>query len=440
MAFGALAVASLCAGAAARSPSTAGASNATLAPTTTADVVDPDDGQLSLREAMRAADETPGPDVIQLVAGAEYALDQPCAPIQEGDGANLLDDLDHRGGDDLTIVGDHAQFPGTTIRQALDDPTCWQARVLDVGTGTLTLVGVRLTGGHVDDPCIDYATVGTGPVLCAQALGPDRGDGGAVRAAGAVVLDHAGIVDNRATDTLGGGVWSAVSIAATDSYVGRNTAKIGGGLATGGDVTLERSSVNDNRAIGRTHVVSPEEGAGGGVWAGGDVVVANSTVSGNRVPGRPPVPPGEPVQRLHGFGGGILADDRLTLVHATVAGNLADTGSNLEVENFGVTAFGSAIGESKPGVRPCAIHGPVVSSGYNVVRGSRCRLGDGPGDLVHQGPLGLNPPTGLGRRPGGGHLSIIPPSACTLRTVDQNRRPRPQGSFCEAGSVEVPYP
>lgn len=415
------------------------AAAATISPTTTADVVDAGDGLLSLREAVRQADETPGPDTVALSAGTEYVLDEACAEIQDGDVANTLDDLDHLGADDLTVTGDHS-----TIRQSLADSSCWQARVLDMGAGALTVTGVTLTGGHVDDPCWSYGAIGTGPLLCAQALGTHRGRGGAISADGPVVLDHTVITDNSAGDTAGGGVWSATSITATDSSVNLGDGSLGGGLAADGPITLERSTVAANRAVGVPHVATPSVARGGGVWATGAVTVRNSTVAANRVPGRVPVPvEGQPPMRLRGAGGAVWSGGRLELEHATVTGNRADIGSNLFVEDEGLGSFASVIGRGKPGARTCAVTGPSASQGYNVVLGAPCRLGAGPGDEVRRvrvplGPLADNGGPTPTRLPGDTSLSIVAPSACTVLTVDQRGEARPQGPACEAGAVEVP--
>lgn len=417
------------------------AAAATLEPTTTADVVDPADGLLSLREAVRQADEAPGADTIDLVAGATYTLDEPCGEIQDGDGANLLDDLDHLGPDDLMVTGD-----GSTIRQSIADPGCWQARVLDMGAGTLTVVGVTITGGHVDDPCFGYSFIGTGPLLCMNALGPHRGQGGGIGAEGPVVLDHATVEGNAAGDTPGGGVWSASSVTAVDATIEGNDAFWGGGLASSGPITVDRSTVAANRAVGLPYVFAPFlfPAAGGGLWSDEAVTLRNSTVTGNRVPGRIAVPPGSGrLQRVRGSGGGVWAGGHLDLTHVTVADNRADRGANLFVEDEGLGSFGSAIGLGKPGARSCAVGGGATSAGYNVVAVGRCRLGAGPGDLVGQAPFALGPLAANGgptrtRLPGDEALSTIPPSACTVAPADQRGVTRPDGPSCEAGSVEVP--
>src|SRR4051794_38215111 len=74
---------------------------ATILVTTRADVVNPNDGKVSLREAITMANATAAPDTIVLQAGA-YAISIPGA----GENANATGDFDITN--PLTIVGQGA--------------------------------------------------------------------------------------------------------------------------------------------------------------------------------------------------------------------------------------------------------------------------------------------------------------------------------------------
>ncbi len=106
--------------------------------TTTADVVNPTDGKLSLREAIDLANAHPGPDVIILKAGPQaYKITIDGA----GEDNNATGDFDIL--DDLTIKSAGSGFP-TINGNGLD-------RVFDIPSGydnlSLTLNHVVVTGG-----------------------------------------------------------------------------------------------------------------------------------------------------------------------------------------------------------------------------------------------------------------------------------------------------
>src|SRR5205085_2252272 len=105
---------------------------------TTADVVDPNDGVVSLREAVLAANASVGvPDTINLPAGT-YVLTR----VGADEDAAATGDLDIT--DRLTIVGSGAA--ATAIDGNLSD------RVFDLRSDALTLSRLTVRNGRVTGP------------------------------------------------------------------------------------------------------------------------------------------------------------------------------------------------------------------------------------------------------------------------------------------------
>lgn len=118
-------------------PSPAAASGV-IEVTTTDDVVNAEDGFLSLHEAVVVANTTQGADTIQLDAGETYVLDRGCGDVPEDDPAELRA-TDPAG---LTIEGQ-----GATVTQAGPYSYLCDLRVIHSIAGPLTLRDVSLSGG-----------------------------------------------------------------------------------------------------------------------------------------------------------------------------------------------------------------------------------------------------------------------------------------------------
>lgn len=293
---------------------------ATIAVTTTADVVNGGDGVTSLREAFMASISSPGADTVQLEAAATYQLTA-CASGALVDGAT----------DDLTVEGN-----GATI-----DQTCAGSRVITKtqSSGTLTLADLTLTGAGSAGPSLDGAAVLSAGHLVLEAVvvtgipnddfgtavevdnGPAvqdvevigstiTGNGG--RGVGNVAIGGGVRIDGSTiTDNSGGGVdlTDGTPLVVHDSVVSGNG---GYGVRTTGQgsTTLEvtSSTVADNSSTGIT------------CSACGEVVVQGTTVSGNGLVAGP------------GVGGGIAVstdqDDAadaptVTISDSTITGNVA---------------------------------------------------------------------------------------------------------------------
>jgi CSLREA domain-containing protein len=206
-------------------------------PTKTADTRDGacTEGDCSLREAIIAANNNPGSDVILLHAGV-YSLSQ------DGDGedAAATGDLDIQG--ELTLLGDAAA--STKIDGSSLD------RVLHV-----------LGGAEVE--IRDISVI----------LGQAEGDGGGILNAGQLSLLRVVLEGNRATGAGGGirNLGANAQLTVIQSILhGNQAGTVGGGLAAQGQVSLANVTIASNTAAT----------FGGGIYsyAGLDAVINNATI------------------------------------------------------------------------------------------------------------------------------------------------------------------
>jgi CSLREA domain-containing protein len=205
------------------------------------------DSDCSLREAIAAANDHVGPDVVVL-GGGVYVLTLPGA----GEDLGASGDLDVR--DDLDLVGSD---PALTVLDGggLD-------RVLDLFGARLDVQGVTLRNGRVE------------------------GDGGGVRNRfGQLTLGDTAVSGNTAVGGAGGGVWSYGELTLVRTTLAGNTADgNGGGLNVRQKLVLGNVTVSGNHAAqgGGLYFVMPVAGQ-----------VVNATIADNTAGGR---------------GGGVLSE------------------------------------------------------------------------------------------------------------------------------------
>ncbi len=255
--------------------------------TTTADLLDPADGKLSLREAIDLANAHPGADTIVLKAGPNaYKITIAGA----GEDNNATGDFDIL--DDLTIKSAGSGFP-TIGGNGLD-------RVLNIPTGfdgvSLTLNHVIVTGGiahgngggvagESNDNTLTFINT---TIKNNISTSPGGGFGGGVyNESGDVnVLSNSHVNNNSAAAGItgaGGGIFlnnGAGAITIKKSTVNGNSAYgLGGGIGTGaiGDFTVTDSQINNNHA--------GDNGGGGAAVAVTSATITNSTISGNTTSG-----------------------------------------------------------------------------------------------------------------------------------------------------------
>ena len=424
-------------------------------------------GDCSLREAIRAANASPGADTIALGAGT-YLLQRPGT----SDATALNGDLDIT--DDLSLTGAGA------------------------GATTIDAQGTAVTGERVFEA--DPAPGGSAPQIQISAMTMINGKdsfGGTIRVANeaAVTIADATMGGNDGVSFGGVAYVAGGSLVIRDSELrGNDGVSFGGGVdITSGAVTIERSSItgNTNTSFGGGLLVqggqatvrdstiadNPGIGNGGGIMVqAGSLLVEDSTLSGNSMNqdgGGLAVQAGETTLRnvtiagnsAGDRGGGIYVQGASTIVRlesSTVSGNTAD--SDLADGDLGGGIFRMAgtltlantilAGNVNAGAPDCA--GGLTSNGFNLIGNpAGCAFVAAGGDLVGSAGAPINAQLGLLAANGGLTQTLLPaPSSPAVDagtanglTLDQRGLPRPVnqpltpaapgGDGSDIGSVEL---
>jgi Ca2+-binding RTX toxin-like protein len=278
---------------------------ATLTVTTATDLVNPGDGELSLREAVQQANRTAAADTIVFAP----ALEGQTLTLTQGQLAVT---------NDLAVDGDR---DGDGSRVTIDGND--QSRVLAIDGGTeVALTDLGITGGYAgaeEDGGGILLGAGGGLTLTGCTVSGNRagysfyyvGNGGGIFAgAGSRVTIEGSTLEGNAASGNGGGIGTAAGVVleVRDSRLLDNLGANGGAvaLAEGGSLVLARSEVAGN--LGATY----HGGSGGGLYVDrGSLVVTGSTLSGNA-----------------GYysGGAIEAlESMVLLAQTTISGNLASS-------------------------------------------------------------------------------------------------------------------
>ncbi len=342
-----------------------------LVVTTLRDVLDPNDGLTSLREAIQYANAKLGVDTITFAPGLA--------------GTILLGD---RNGDgDTSDAGEVASALVVSEALVIDGNGSADGRgpiVLDGGLATrilnvgadLTLDGLTLThgrsggvGGAISGSGVTVTLIDSTVRDSIAAVGGGIGLGGngaRVHLQDSIIANNVatgpnvpGFIENGGGIALSGG---GSSVTGSGAIIIGNQAAGGGGGIQGDIVDLQDSLVAYNAANGGGLLSDPSPGRGGGIlattvsltdsvvshndgYAGGGVYAIRVTATrslfdGNLAAGPP--------NALGGYdlvqGGAIYAGDKVTLVDSTVAGNAALM--ELIAVGGGVYTDGTAIAEN----------------------------------------------------------------------------------------------
>lgn len=342
------------------------------------------DADCSLREAIIAANNTPGADTIIVPAGTYTLTITKTITDTASDG-----DLDIT--DSLTIMG-----PDGGQAVIVGGPG-WNDRVLHIGFGAVA--------------SISNVTVQNGNNNAAPG-------GGGILNVGSLTLDSVIVMSNTTTGfNFGGGIANLDTLTLMDSTVSGNAAGgSGGGVYNVGSLTVINSTLSGNAAAE----------SGGGIYndSFSSVTLNNVTLTGNVA---------DEDDNDTGDGGGIFNDGQASVKNTLVAGNVdrstlkqPDCKGALNAPSHTVVGDGTGCGISD------GVNGNRVGDALNPIEPSLGPLQDNGGRTPTHALLPGSPAIDAGNPAAPGSVS----EAC--EAADQRGMTRPQGPACDIGAYEVP--
>lgn len=365
-------------------------------------LIDTNDGacnaDCSLREAIRAANATPGHDTIILPSGTLV--------------------LTLKGGDDNAALGDldittPVTLQGAGSGQTIIDATGLDDRVFEIhplSSGVVTISGVSVRNGRVTSEngggvsCRNSTLTMQDVILAGNDAGGNSG-GGLAADECALTLTATRLVGNRARQGAGLQVFQSSLTFSHSQASGNEASEAGGGIvAFRSEVTLSFSTLANNSAVGTgggvfiantpasltvTNSLVATNTAGteaGGILAGEGVVttIESSTISGNDG-GR--------------WGGGVDVRGPTSITHSTITANIAGEPGNggggglfaymdgAQVQ-LGHTILAGNTSRNESSSADCLAWGmaQVNSAGWNLVQTAGNCAFSGTGDIIGQGP------------------------------------------------------
>ncbi|MGA2033654.1 MAG: choice-of-anchor Q domain-containing protein, partial [Thermoguttaceae bacterium] len=316
--------------------------------TTAKDVVDPNDGQTSLREAVAYADSNPGNNTITFdpsLAGKTITLTGGELDLTNTTGTTTIAGL---GATHLTVNGNG------------------KSRVFSIsGNNTQAVIsGLTISGGY----CYDangggiYNAGGTVEIkdstLTGNSLNNSGNGGGFFNNQGACTITNSVISDNSSVGDGGGLYNDGGSATITNSNISGNSAGFmqnGSGICnSGGTVHIRQSTVSGNSvngfgsvfSSGGTLTVSNSTilgNSGGGIWGGGGTVCVSGSILSNNGGGGAYVASGATAtftnstiaenwingNASNARGGGIMNQGGLAVTNCNIQGNSAYLGGGI---------------------------------------------------------------------------------------------------------------
>jgi hypothetical protein len=290
------------------------------------------DGLVSLREAVCAANNTAGNDIINFSGNGTYTLTRVGV-----DDTNSNGDLDLLS--NITINGNGS---ANTILDGNNTDRIFDIDPLQNANNVVSISGVTVRNGHADPATFNLgAGIATGASSettisnsTITANNSVNGTGGGIESFGRLTLTSS-TVSNNTADAQGGGIRAIRAVTITLSTITGNTSETGGGmwLGTAAGITqaITDTTISNNHAVDRP--INPNNILdGGGVYidTDGSVVISRSTISGNDAARN---------------GGGIYFRDQpggavaaVTLTNDTLSGNRANNSGGGVYEESGSLA------------------------------------------------------------------------------------------------------
>ncbi|MEM8680412.1 MAG: choice-of-anchor Q domain-containing protein, partial [Planctomycetota bacterium] len=279
-----------------------------------ASVTAPGDLPGSLRQAIFDANQLPGPDEIQFTASLR------------GETISLQNEL---------VILDSLVIDAASLGTRLTLDSQQQSRVLRFAPqeGDLTLRGLNITGGFVADAGavtdsgagIFFESKGTLAIedaVIRQNTAHELGGGiAAIQLTSTIALSNVQVESNESLNRSGGGIYSGGTVTINDSVLHSNHAAVSGGGVLARTLTADRSTFSGNTGgtrggglqvgshlqLNTSSVINNQSGdQGGGVDALGTASIVSSTISGNR---------------SGVSGGGVMAFEELSIIDSTIVRN-----------------------------------------------------------------------------------------------------------------------
>lgn len=320
---------------------------------TRADTVDATDGVTSLREALTLAETHAGADTITFDAGVftpgnstilltqgQLAITQAGGPVTiqgDIDGNHTADvTLDAGGGSRVLNISGGSDTERAQV--TLD------GLVITGGSAPAEFDGLLALGGGIRAEFVDL-TIRASAISynsAGQFVGTYHAAGGGVFLQSCSLTVSGSAITGNSVDcpilgnSYGGGIEAQDSpVTVIDSVISENFAYDGGGI-NGSSVTVIRSTISGNTALGTFHVT---HGSGGGI-RGAEITVVDSTISNN----------------YSGGSGGGINGDLVTLVSSTV-------------ENNGAYSNGGGVAAGTATVIDSTISGNIAKGMFFLERG-----------------------------------------------------------------------
>ncbi len=303
--------------------------------------------------------------------------------------------------------------------------SAYRAGAIDNNWGTLTVTDSTFTSNAADN------SDGTGggifnagelTITAATFAGNTASWGGAIEnVPGGTLMVADSTFDSNIAANFSGAIdtFSQGTVVTTSTFIG-NTARFGGAIGNGWELTVTASTFIGNSAVNNGGAIGNQPGT---------TTVSTSTFYDNSAK----------------FGGAIYSDDELSVTASTIIGNSADLGGGGIRNSDGIATISSSIValNTTNGTGPnCGFSGVGTTSlGSNLSDDSSCPF-IATGDIENSTAIDLGP-----LADNGGPTETMVPALtsdaidaadCSLSTpTDQRGFSRPQGSSCDIGAVEV---
>ncbi|MFN8381038.1 MAG: sortase [Anaerolineales bacterium] len=251
-------------------------------------------------------------------------------------------------------------------------------------------------------------------------------EGGGIRNDGTLTINNSSISDNKAT--TGGGIRNnnTGTLTVTDSTLSGNKAVAGGGIYNIGTMTVANSTFFDNKTT------DPAFG-GAGFYQAGVTTVTNSTFFNNTASGR---------------GGAVFLDGpgSATIKNSTLSNNSAGVAGGGIFLHTSLTLINTIIANSISG-GDCTNFGFVVTNINTIIEDGTCNVGTTTLQNFKAGDPNLGsladnggPTQTMALQTGSIAIDAGDAATCAAAPVsnkDQRGVTRPQGAVCDIGAYEV---